>query len=432
MDLPAGFGPSVLRDLGGGDRPLVHRGVHVLRRRQRHPDAVHQRRGGDVRGAAAQQPRPAAARTTCARSATSWTPAATAACTHICAGRSLLLQRRLPLVLLVRAGVGRALHRRGRDVLRAGRSARRRPASGHAAEEVGPGRAAGGRALHDPARVRQPHRRQDHPPAVVEPAPGQAGDPAVRALPEAGDAGRARRRPQRHAVRERRVQQRERSSRSRPRRSPPAWSPTCRWRPPSARSGTPVVDVLAAPTTPRAGKPPPPIAGRGRASRTRCSSTPAGQIKRARRRRHHGRLGSHHRRRWRRATWSSPVNADGHGSRRIPIATGAQKLKLVQQTLPAGPCAARGSAPRATRSIWPMTVTPATGRPSAPVILSPSDPTHSPSPGEQPVQRRRPGDARAPCTSGPGRLGARVRPGHLRRNPDGTFVGARSRSSTGA
>ena len=45
-DGPAGrLRPVVLRDLGRRDRPVVHRAVHVLRRRWRYPGAVRQRRG---------------------------------------------------------------------------------------------------------------------------------------------------------------------------------------------------------------------------------------------------------------------------------------------------------------------------------------------------------------------------------------------------
>ena len=248
LDLPAGYGPSYSAIWEGEIVPsftedytfhVVGSGTATL----------------TINGAAGFVPRRspatrrrAAARTICARSATSWTRAATAACTTICAKRSLLLRRRLPLVLLDRAGVGRAVHRRGRDLLRAGCQVRAAAAAGSPQKKSDPVAAAGGRALRDPARLQQPDRRTRR----------------------SACSGRARVRPSRRSRSSRSTRKARRRRRtgaglnvtyfgttttaaegSKPDLDTAlvaaAWSPTCRWRRRSARLGTPLVDVLASP-----------------------------------------------------------------------------------------------------------------------------------------------------------------------------------------
>jgi hypothetical protein len=71
-----------------------------------------------------------------------------------------------------------------------------------------------------------------------------------------------------------------------------------------------------------------------------------------------------------------PVDANGNFEADVPVVTGGQKLRLVQQTYPALPC----SAPLCTESyevVWPIIVTDATAPIKAPKILTPTDPTHS-------------------------------------------------------
>jgi len=70
------------------------------------------------------------------------------------------------------------------------------------------------------------------------------------------------------------------------------------------------------------------------------------------------------------------VGADGHFEADVPVALGAQNLKLVQQTYSVSPCVAPLCAV-SKDVIWPITVTPATAPGTAPVILSPTDPTHT-------------------------------------------------------
>jgi hypothetical protein len=72
-----------------------------------------------------------------------------------------------------------------------------------------------------------------------------------------------------------------------------------------------------------------------------------------------------------------PVGANGQFEADVPIAVGAQKLKLVQQTFAAAPCVAPALCAVSKDVIWEVTVTSETASPKAPVILSPTDPTHS-------------------------------------------------------
>ena len=140
LDLPAGYGPSYSAIWEGEIVPsftedytfyVVGSGTATLHD-QRQP-VVAFRAGAGVERAGRLRARPLRS------SATSWTRAATAACRTICAKDPLLLRRRLPLVLLVRAGVGRAAASpRSRPYcppveVRAARRRRRRLA----AEEVG-------------------------------------------------------------------------------------------------------------------------------------------------------------------------------------------------------------------------------------------------------------------------------------------------------
>ena len=71
------------------------------------------------------------------------------------------------------------------------------------------------------------------------------------------------------------------------------------------------------------------------------------------------------------------VASNGQFEADIPIAVGAQKLKLVQQTFSGSPCVAPALCAVSKDLLWELTVTPESASPKAPVILSPTDPTHS-------------------------------------------------------
>jgi hypothetical protein len=68
------------------------------------------------------------------------------------------------------------------------------------------------------------------------------------------------------------------------------------------------------------------------------------------------------------------VSANGHFEADVPIAVGPQKLKLVQQM--ADPCVAPACGV-SKDVIWEITATAETAPGTAPIILSPTDPTHS-------------------------------------------------------
>jgi len=72
------------------------------------------------------------------------------------------------------------------------------------------------------------------------------------------------------------------------------------------------------------------------------------------------------------------VDLSGHFDAPVRVALGAQTLKLIQQTFAASPCVAPALCAESYPFELPITVTLATASPKAPVILSPTDPTHSP------------------------------------------------------
>jgi hypothetical protein len=73
----------------------------------------------------------------------------------------------------------------------------------------------------------------------------------------------------------------------------------------------------------------------------------------------------------------APVGPDGHFAADVPLAVGTHTLKLVQQTYTASPCVAPALCVDSNEVAWPVTVTLETASPRAPVILTPTDPTHS-------------------------------------------------------
>ncbi len=186
LDLPAALRAVLLGDLGRRDRPVVHGGPHLLRRRQR------QARRSTIDGAAVSFPGPAAradrrraaARTTCAQVGDKLD----ASC-NSCVARHL--RRR------IRTAATAATSRTTRSSPSGTRAASPR------SRRIAPGRAAvppltrqpprspqkksaavplqAGVHYRDPLELRQPDRRQDDSPAVVQPAAGEAGGPAVRA-----------------------------------------------------------------------------------------------------------------------------------------------------------------------------------------------------------------------------------------------------------
>ena len=325
-------------------------------------------------------------------------------CVHdICGRRPVLLRRRVPLVLLAGAGLGRALCRRGRDLLARPQmraAAPRRLAS----NEVGRRRVAGAACTtRSASSTRNPTARQDHRPAVVERATAKQAIPPFALVP-------GRRRPTGNGaglnITSSGTRQADETLKPDLDKAvaagmvadlslaPAIGQSACRSSTSSRRRRRGVGQAGAAAA--RA-----PALRRGgvrRRHRCRCTSTASaaswdGWVHIVERRR--------------RDMAGAGRVRDGQFEARVPLGTGAQKLKLVQQTFPGSACvAARAVRGERRRSSWPITVTPETFRPRRRSSCRPSDPTHSRGRRGQ-VQRRRPGDAGAPCTS---RIRARSRP----------------------
>src|SRR4029450_7130824 len=74
-----------------------------------------------------------------------------------------------------------------------------------------------------------------------------------------------------------------------------------------------------------------------------------------------------------------PASSTGTFAADIPTTVGAHTLKLTQFTYQPGTvCVPPNPCTESYEITWPITVTLETLSPKAPVILSPTDPTHSP------------------------------------------------------
>jgi hypothetical protein len=144
--------------------------------------------------------------------------------------------------------------------------------------------------------------------------------------------------------------------------------------PPIGPEGTPVIELLATPVDASSGKPSPPTVERPHyGGEVFVDSTHVLHVA------GNGGIGSG----WIRILGGTSgdvvtaVDGSGHFDAAVPVALGAQTLKLIQQTFAASPCVAPALCAESYPLELPITVTLATASPKAPVILSPTDPTHS-------------------------------------------------------
>ena len=183
--------------------------------------------------------------------------------------------------------------------------------------------------------------------------------------------------------------------------------------------GTPVVDFLAATDDTSAGKPWPPIMVRPRFE-DEVFVNASGRIKV----RGVGGIGGA----WIHLTVVGggadmvvPINSDGQWFAEVPIATGLQKLQLVQQTYAGAGCVAPAFCAESDPLFWPLKVTLETASPDAPIIFSPIDPAHDPSPAAGLFAVVGRGTSGTVNVVDHGGLGAIVNPTSFSANPDGTF-----------
>ena len=145
--------------------------------------------------------------------------------------------------------------------------------------------------------------------------------------------------------------------------------------PPIGPEGTPVMELLATPVDASSGKPSPPTVDRPHyGGEVFVDSTQILHVTGI------GGIGSGSVRVIGGTAGDVVVAVDGSGrfDAPVPVALGAQTLKLIQQTFATSPCVAPALCAESYPLELPITVTLATASPKAPVILSPTDPTHSP------------------------------------------------------